>query len=95
MRHGRAMPYELAFSPLARQQPLSLDNYKPFMEDFDSILTQHGLQDALCLRQWPGAGYTGALEITEGRANVNLMPDEVREENLDSTTETMWFFNKG
>ncbi|RDL30699.1 uncharacterized protein BP5553_10044 [Venustampulla echinocandica] len=41
---------------------------------------------------FPHIGFTCALEVTEGRANINLSPDQVAEGGWEDSTETMWFF---
>lgn len=70
-------PYEFYFEPL-RRQSFDYDMVEAFLAEFLETLMATGLERTLCLRLFPGEGYVGGLEITEGRANVNFLPHEVR-----------------
>ncbi|KAI1748549.1 hypothetical protein F4782DRAFT_550660 [Xylaria castorea] len=49
--------------------------YKVFIKDFFQILRQNNVIGLLGLCQYPGDDFEGRVEITEGRANINLHPD--------------------
>lgn len=73
----KLLPYEFYFSPLGRDSPFNFEATKPFLSDFMQAIAKLGLEKTICLRLFPHVGFTGALEITEGRANINLSPDQV------------------
>jgi hypothetical protein len=89
---NKLLPYEFYYSPLGRDSPFDFDATSKFLSEFMQATSELGLEHTLCLRLFPHVGFTGALELTEGRANINLSPDQVTEHDWDNTTETMWFF---
>lgn len=99
---SRLMPYEYFFTAnngLDQQQGIQLDNAEnispQFLEVFAQRVLENGLEDTIALRAFPYKGYTGGLEITQGRANINFLPEEVPEEILSmDTTETAFFFDE-
>lgn len=48
-----------------------------FLVEFSQLLRDLGAEKILGLCVYPGDDYPGRLEITIGRSNVNLTPDEV------------------
>ena len=72
------MPYEFKFNPLGREQGIDLneDKYADFLHEYTMAVKTAGLEKAVGLRQFPGAGFVGGLEVTEGNANVFLLPGE-------------------
>jgi hypothetical protein len=93
------MPYEFAFSPVAGKDSfvVNLDNSpakQAFLEAFTTALTEGGFQDILGLRAWPGEGFGGTLEFTQGRANINLKEGqyEIVKGGSVGYTDTMWFY---
>lgn len=74
---GKLMPYEFYFSPLGRNKKIDLAAVNNFLKEFIENAVAAKLDRTIALRAFPGVGYTGALEVTEGRANIDLKPDEV------------------
>ncbi|KAI5777190.1 hypothetical protein EDC01DRAFT_679817 [Geopyxis carbonaria] len=91
---GKLMPFEFFFSPLGREAPVDLEQLQSFVEEFRQLVDANRLHGLVCLRLFPHAGYSGGLEITEGRTNINLTPGQIAAEDLENSTETMWFFDK-
>jgi hypothetical protein len=52
--------------------------YHPFIESLNKILHETDLVGAFGLCRYPGDDYPGRVEVTEGRANINFHPDDVR-----------------
>lgn len=73
---GKLEPYEFYFEPLAGKE-LDYNRVGAFLTEYLEIVKAMGLEKTLCLRLFPGEGYVGGLEITIGRTNWNLSPDEV------------------
>lgn len=83
------MPYEFKWEPAVKPEAalesastsvpidLNLEKYKTFLEEFSAALRKEGLEKVLGLRVWPGQGFRGGLERTEGKANIFLNPDQV------------------
>lgn len=78
VRDGKLIPYEFYFSPLGRDSHFDFDTVGPFIREFMQTVAEYDLEQTICLRLFPHVGFTGALEVTEGRANINLSPDQVR-----------------
>jgi hypothetical protein len=72
------MLYEFYFSPLGRDGAVEFTKLAPFVSEFCNSIKRAGFEDVLALRLFPHLGFEGGLEITEGRANINLTPDQVR-----------------
>jgi hypothetical protein len=74
---GKVVPYEFYFAPHNAGEELSLEKKSAFLEDVFAALKKHGLRDLVGLRLYPGEGYEGRVELTEGRANINFHPSQV------------------
>lgn len=48
-----------------------------FIQSFENLLHEEGATDLFGLCKYPGDDFKGRIEITEGRANINLDPDDV------------------
>jgi len=74
------MPYEFSYSPMGKVEPVRLDDarYRDFLAEYACALKDAGLQKVVGLRLWPGEGFRGGLERTEGKANIWLVPGQVR-----------------
>ena len=70
------VPYEFYFSPLCHDTKADLAVMAPFLHNFIRCTKDEGLEETIGLRFFPRPGFTGALEMTEGRANINLTPDQ-------------------
>lgn len=55
----------------------NFDSAEPFVRQFIQAIGESNFEETLSLRLFPGEGFSGALEITEGRANINLLADQV------------------
>ena len=62
---------------LGRDNDFNFSIAKPFISQFIRTIKDFNLEQTLSLRLFPGDGFTGAFELTEGRANINLLPDQV------------------
>lgn len=79
------IPYEFYFSPLGHDARIDLDANSSFLREFIQCIRESGLEKTVGLRLFPHLNFTGALEITEGRANINLTPDQVTYSNFQLT----------
>ncbi|PGG99129.1 hypothetical protein AJ79_08693 [Helicocarpus griseus UAMH5409] len=75
IRRGSLVPYEFFFSPRGRETPFDFSSASAFLDEFIEAVERMGLESVVSLRLFPHKGYTGALEFTDGRANINLSPD--------------------
>ena len=73
----KLLPYEFYYSPLGRDSHFDFEATSDFLSEFMQTISKSGLEQTICLRLFPHVGFTGALELTEGRANINLSPDQV------------------
>lgn len=48
-----------------------------FVNEFADLLYKEGLVGLFGLCRYPGDDFKGRVEVTEGRANINLRPDDV------------------
>jgi hypothetical protein len=78
IKEGRLIPYEFYFSPLGLDNGVDLTKFALFLCEFIESVKALELDKTMALRVFPQVNFTGALEITEGRANINLTPDQVR-----------------
>lgn len=70
-------PYEFSFKPRTTEPEGILNVHKAFVEAFFGLLIEYGLQGIVGLMRLPAAGFTGGLEVTQGRSNIILTPDQV------------------
>lgn len=100
---GKWMAYEFAFSPTGGKDKHIVDfnaaKYHDFLLEYALAIKAGGWEKVLGLRAWPGDGFAGVLEFTQGKANINLTPAEFdlarAQEGRMRFVETMWFFCKG
>lgn len=95
---GKWMAYEYAFSPVRGRDSYIVDiqdsKHRDFLNEYTAALEAGGWAKLLGLRAWPGKGFEGTFEFTQGKANINLVPgqfDMEREEGI-IYSETMWFW---
>jgi hypothetical protein len=48
-----------------------------FLAEFAELLSQHNAQGLFGLCRYPGDDFKGRIEITQGRSNINLAPEDV------------------
>lgn len=74
-------PYEFHYSPDAATDGAATmpgdPEYKEFIKAFAQLLLEKNVEGLFGLCRYPGDDLEGRVEITEGRANINLHPDEV------------------
>ena len=74
----KLMPYEFYFSPCGKDAPFSFTGLEEFLEELVTTIKEEGLEKMLALRMFPHyKDFTGNLEMTTGRAMINLAPGEV------------------
>jgi hypothetical protein len=76
------MAYEFAFAPRGPAEnkvivDLENEKYRAFINEYATAIKDGGYNRLIGLRAWPGRGFRGGLEITEGSANIMLKPVEV------------------
>lgn len=54
------------------------ENAPDFIRKFNAFLKQLNMVNVLGLARYPGDDFQGSCEITHGRANINLKPEDVR-----------------
>ena len=74
------MAYEFSFSPVGGQDSYIVNIGDPkhydFLVEYTQALKAAGWGDLLGLRAWPGPGFSGVFEFTQGKANINLIPEQ-------------------
>jgi len=92
---GDCLPYEFHYSPDddADEESESPSNakYGEFIKSFNEILRQNDSFGLFGLCQYPGDDFKGRVEITEGRANINLHPDDAPKHL--ASREAAWYFS--
>ena len=73
----KLMPYEFSFTPLGKEKAFDFTNLGSFLTEFVKIAKEIGLNEVIALRLFPGQDFKGYLEITNGRSNIVLNPDQV------------------
>lgn len=71
-------PYEFHFEPTGAEPDLQNPSVQAFLDELTSYLNKHSVRRLFGLCTYPGDDFKGRLEITEGRANINLQPGDVR-----------------
>ena len=81
------LPYEFHYSPDddVNEEDGTPDNpkYSAFIKSFNQLLREKDALGLFGLCRYPGDDFEGRVEITEGRANINLRPNDVCSLNLD------------
>ncbi|KAH0593436.1 hypothetical protein MHUMG1_08893 [Metarhizium humberi] len=74
------LPYEFYYSPKENEEDDSPNKpeYGEFVKSFNQILRQNDALGLFGLCRYPGDDFQGRVEITEGRANINLNPNDVQ-----------------
>jgi hypothetical protein len=82
---GAIRPYEFTYAPHrvdADPDPKSPERAR-FLQAFQRLLQKHNAIGLLGLCRYPGDDFSGRIEITRGRANINLLPRDVSVKRLD------------
>lgn len=73
------LPYEFYYSPRDdKDDSPNQPEYSDFVKSFNQLLRQKDAFGLFGLCRYPGDDFEGRVEITEGRANINLHPNDVR-----------------
>ena len=93
---GKWMAFEFSFSPGQGKRPYIVNiresKYYDFLVEFTQALQTHNQGNLFGLRAWPGPGFGGVFEFTQGKANINLIPEEASFEEGVKYQETQWFW---
>lgn len=77
---GVIRPYEFYYT-VTRNEATELDpskaDQRAFLDAFKDLLSFHNAVNLLGLCRYPGDDFPGRIEVTEGRANINLKPEDV------------------
>lgn len=92
---GTIRPYEFAYAPhndieTTEPDPEKSPELAKFLLAFQDLLHKHNLVNVFGLCCYPGDDFPGRTEITRGRANINLLPTDVRilfQRALDKSNE--------
>lgn len=86
---GAIRPYEFIYAPQNKAENVDPDPKSPekarFLQEFQRLLQKHNATGLFGLRRYPGDDFRGRIEITRGRANINLLPGDVSIKSLDCT----------
>lgn len=74
-RDGTLRPTEFRYSQI-EDAPFSEEAIR-FIADFKELLDKLKLTGSLGLARYPGDDFKGSCEITHGRSNINLTPEDV------------------
>lgn len=73
-------PYEYSYTSIREEatEP-NLDNstHQTFFHEFKDLLRKYNVEDVFGLCRYPGDDFAGRVEVTEGRANINLKPADI------------------
>ena len=71
-------PYEFRYSCGPDAGPdFAEPALQAFAIEFRELMHRRGAQELFGLCSYPGDDFTGRVEVTEGRANINLKPEDV------------------
>ncbi|KAH0542351.1 hypothetical protein FGG08_003289 [Glutinoglossum americanum] len=91
---GAIRPYEFCYTPAmdeATGPNLANSDQQAFFDALIELLHKHKAEGLWGLCRYPGDGFPGRVEITEGRANINLRPEDYPKD-MESRTAA-WFFS--
>ncbi|TLS28629.1 hypothetical protein PpBr36_00617 [Pyricularia pennisetigena] len=91
-------PYEFRYDPSGKEEELKIDfndaKIQAFAREFVDLVDSIGGTGLFGLCTHPGGDFEGRLEITQGRANINIPLSEVPEFMKPNVTDAAWFFHK-
>lgn len=73
-------PYEFYYTSVrdeATEPDVANANQRAFFHDFKGLLSKYKAYGVFGLCRYPGDDFPGRVEVTKGRANINLKPDDV------------------
>jgi hypothetical protein len=77
---GAIRPYEFCYAPAVDEATgpnLANSDQRAFFGALLELLYEHKAEDLWGLCRYPGDDFPGRVEVTEGRANINLRPEDV------------------
>jgi hypothetical protein len=78
---GAIRPSEFTYAPHCAVEDADPDPKSPekarFLQAFQSLLQKHNAAGLFGLCRYPGDNFRGRIEITRGRANINLLPRDI------------------
>lgn len=75
---GLLQPYEFAFAPrMTNPVDITKDEHKDFVRKLSSLLKERKAEGLFGLCPYPGDDWKSVVEVTEGRTNINLKPEDV------------------
>jgi hypothetical protein len=84
---GAIRPYEFAYAPQLEVADSDPNPKSPgkvrFLQSFQHLLQKHNAAGLFGLCRYPGDDFEGRIEITRGRANINLLPKDVSTKHLN------------
>lgn len=91
---GNLVPYEFAFIPMSREREIDLDApiLLEFAGKFVRRIQDHGLENVVALRVLQNPDVDGLLEMTKGRANINLKTGQYSQELYSKASIAQWYF---
>ncbi|KAJ9613034.1 hypothetical protein H2200_002975 [Cladophialophora chaetospira] len=99
------MPYEFAYNSVCTKDdnttdltaPINLNdgNHKAFLDEFPASICNAGLDHIIALTAIPEIDHRGGLEITQGRANILLLPGQFYSADAENGVEATWYFPAG
>lgn len=87
---GLLRPIEFRYSET--QDGNFTDENLKFIAKFRAELALRGLDNVFGLSRYPGDSFTGSCEFTQGRANINLQPEDYPA--VLKAFSTIWFFSE-
>ncbi len=77
---GAIRPYEFYYASVrdeATELDLANTDQRAFFDAFKELLRKYNAEGLWGLCRYPGDDFPGRVEVTEGRANINLRPEDV------------------
>ncbi|OAA76549.1 hypothetical protein LEL_06233 [Akanthomyces lecanii RCEF 1005] len=91
MADGRMIPVEFALE--AGEVDWRDLRLQVFVKEFLALLIEHHAHKHFGLCLYPGDGYPGHIEVTDGRSTVGLSPDEAHTLPPGDLREAAWFYS--
>jgi hypothetical protein len=82
---GAIRPYEFCYASSrdeVTEPDLANMDQQAFFSAFKKLLGKYNAEDLWGLCRYPGDDFPGRVEVTEGRANINLKPEDVSHPRL-------------
>ncbi|KAL2071340.1 hypothetical protein VTL71DRAFT_12575 [Oculimacula yallundae] len=91
---GGIRPYEFYYTSVrdeATEPDLANADQLAFFDALKTLLRKYNAEGLWGLCRYPGDDFPGRVEVTEGRANINLMPEDYPKDMTSRTAA--WFFS--